>query len=153
MKKLCWGVAVMLLTLISGFAARAAEVPDHLYVVGHLKAGVWNKDVAIEGTKDGSLFYFENVDFNHSDGWNGATFGFLTSKTFEGTVNPSDYYYSSQSGIGEDVGVNNNGGPYSMYKSYSNTNHEREKGWSLPGKGTYTLTADFTDADNPKLYI
>lgn len=153
MKKLCWGVAVMLLTLISGFAARAAEVPDHLYVVGHLKAGVWNKDVAIEGTKDGSLFYFENVDFNHSDGWNGATFGFLTSKTFEGTVNPSDYYYSSQSGTGGDVGVNNNGGPYSMYKSYSNTNNERKSGWSLPGKGTYTLTADFTDADNPKLYI
>lgn len=151
MKHLYCAAIMCAATLSPCLIAAAAEMPSDLYLVGHLPGGVWNSNTCVAGERDGDRFYFRNVSFNHSDNWNQASFGFIT-RTGINPVNPSDYFYSSQSSGGADVAVTGNSGPYAMYLS-SAGNEGRRSGWVLPDKGTYSMTVDFSDADSPQLYM
>lgn len=140
----------------AALAGNAAEVPQNLYLVGHLPGGIWKSNTYVTGQREGDRFYFRNVSFNHTDNWGQASFGFIT-ETDISPINPSDYFYSSrpdaESTNNGDVAVVRDGGGYAMYKSYANDRNERKNGWELPDKGTYDFTVDFTDASDPRLYV
>ena len=116
----------------------SVDMPERLYILGHLDKGAWLTDTGVEMVREGNTFVADNVSFEAAPESTVGYFAFVSSLGADwDAVNSHDRFGASVSDAPVTVGT-----PTDMRAFRAGVDASSAYSWAI-APGTYAVTADF----------